>query len=111
MTDPESRLQLGISRIIRTNGERLGSQSSLLESLSYKAVLGRGFALVRDSYGKPVIRAVDAAPGETMRFEFSDGTRGATFDDVEVPNSKLTRKRSSSKKSQSGSGGSQGSLL
>ena len=111
MTDPESRLQLGISRIIKTNGERLGSQSSLLESLSYKAVLGRGFALVRDSSGKPVIRAVDAAPGETMKIEFSDGTRGATFDDVEVPKSKLTRKRPSSKKSKSSSDGSQGSLL
>ena len=112
MTDPESRLQLGISRIIKANGERLGSQSSLLESLSYKGVLGRGFALVRDSAGKPVIRAVDAAPGETIKIEFSDGTRGAIFDDDDgVPKSKLTPKRPSSKKSKSSSGGSQGSLL
>jgi len=49
----------------------------LAESLSYKSVLERGFALVRDGEDRPLKRASDVKPGETLRLQFADGNIGA----------------------------------
>jgi exodeoxyribonuclease VII large subunit len=43
----------------------------LLESLSYRRVLDRGYALVRDGQGHPVTQASDARGALTI--EFKDG--------------------------------------
>ncbi|WP_309083369.1 exodeoxyribonuclease VII large subunit [Chelativorans sp.] len=49
----------------------------LAESLSYKSVLERGFALVRDGGDQPVKRAAGILPGEALRLQFADGSTGA----------------------------------
>jgi exodeoxyribonuclease VII large subunit len=54
--------------------------SQLLGALSYKGVLERGFALVRDANGKPLHRAVNIGHGQHVSIEFSDGRVGATAD-------------------------------
>ena len=58
--------------------DRLEGLDRLLESLSYEQVLARGFALVRDSAGKPVLRAAAVQPGASLGIEFTDGSIGAT---------------------------------
>jgi exodeoxyribonuclease VII large subunit len=52
---------------------RVAALEQLLESLSYRKVLARGFALIRDSSGKPLRRAAEAAEGMRLDIEFSDG--------------------------------------
>ncbi len=46
-----------------------------MESLNYKSVLKRGFALVRNASGKPVMEAAAVSPGETLSLTFRDGTK------------------------------------
>ncbi len=53
----------------------------LLHALSYRGVLARGFALVRDADGHPLHHAHAIAGGSRIRIEFSDGMIGALTDD------------------------------
>ena len=58
--------------------KQLEATSRLLESLSHKGVLARGFALVRDRDGKPIRRANHINGGQSLRLEFADGQISAT---------------------------------
>src|SRR4051794_24464718 len=53
--------------------ERAGQ---LLAALSYRGVLARGFALVRDAKGHPLHSAADVTAGLPMSIEFADGRVG-----------------------------------
>jgi exodeoxyribonuclease VII large subunit len=59
-------------RIERRRRQLLASER-LLASLSYKSVLSRGFALVRDAGERPVHVAAALGPGEPVSIEFADG--------------------------------------
>ena len=59
---------------------RVGHSSQLLAALSYRSVLARGFALVRDEQGHPVHAAASIGPGARLDLEFSDGRVAATAD-------------------------------
>jgi len=61
-------------------GERLTGLGQLLDSLSYQKILARGFALVRDSRGRPVLAAASVAPGAGLSIQFADGVVSATAD-------------------------------
>ena len=50
----------------------------LLTALSYRSVLARGFALVRDEGGHPLHAAADVGAGARLEVEFSDGRVTAT---------------------------------
>ena len=49
----------------------------LLDSLSYKAILDRGFALVSDAEGN-LVRSKAVLPGATLAVEVADGSFGVT---------------------------------
>ncbi|TIT04718.1 MAG: exodeoxyribonuclease VII large subunit, partial [Mesorhizobium sp.] len=49
----------------------------LLSTLSHKAVLARGFALVKDADGAVIKRVAELAPGAALQLEFADGTAEA----------------------------------
>jgi exodeoxyribonuclease VII large subunit len=49
----------------------------LLSTLSHKAVLARGFALVKDADGAVIKRVEELAPGAALQLEFADGTAEA----------------------------------
>ena len=76
------RLRPAFDRLLLNLTDRLTTQSKLLQSVSYKRVLERGFALVRDAAGNPVLRAADATAGAAIDIEFTDGAVGATVDGV-----------------------------
>jgi exodeoxyribonuclease VII large subunit len=59
---------------------RIAHSGQLLAALSYKSVLTRGFALVRDERGHAVRAAAAVGPGARLDLEFSDGRVGATAD-------------------------------
>lgn len=56
---------------------KLDHHERLAKSLSYQAVLDRGFALVRDSNDTPLKRAADIASGQVLHLQFADGTADA----------------------------------
>ncbi|MFZ5783420.1 MAG: exodeoxyribonuclease VII large subunit [Pseudomonadota bacterium] len=98
------------SAALLEHGERQVDQlGKLLESYSFRSVLRRGFALVRDQDGQPVLTAAEARAGEAISIEFADGRVGARVTDGLGPAAATTpappRRRSG------GGGGSQGSLL
>jgi exodeoxyribonuclease VII large subunit len=59
---------------------RVGHSGQLLGALSYRSVLARGFALVRDEQGHAVRAAAGVGPGARLDLEFADGRVGATAD-------------------------------
>jgi len=52
----------------------LQAHGRMLESLSWRNVLRRGYALVRDEEGHPVKGAAGLSPGRAIAIEFADGT-------------------------------------
>jgi exodeoxyribonuclease VII large subunit len=59
---------------------RVAHSGQLLAALSYRSVLTRGFALVRDEQGLPVHAAASIGPGARLNLEFADGRVAATAD-------------------------------
>jgi exodeoxyribonuclease VII large subunit len=67
-----------LQALLRERRARLDGVSRQLDSLSYTAVLARGFALVRDEAGGPLTRAAAVAPGARLSLCFADGQVAAT---------------------------------
>lgn len=65
-------VQAGV-RDVERRRDRLHALAGLLGSLSYRAVLDRGFALVRDGDGNPLRRADDAEAAASLSLQFADG--------------------------------------
>lgn len=65
-TSPEMR--------VRFESQRLLGLGKRLQAASPVSVLNRGFAIVRDESGGPLMRRVDLAPGQAIGIEFADGT-------------------------------------
>ena len=60
--------------------QRLNSAAQLLAAYSYRGVLARGFALIRDEAGRPLRTAGSISAGARLDIEFTDGRIGATAD-------------------------------
>jgi exodeoxyribonuclease VII large subunit len=65
---------------LREARARLHGTVGRLDAVSPEAVLRRGYALVLDRGGHPVVRAADAMPGARVRLRFVDGEANATID-------------------------------
>ena len=66
--------------IVQRLEARVAHSGQLLGALSYRGVLARGFALVRDEQGHAVHTAASVGPGARLDLEFSDGRVAATAD-------------------------------
>ena len=102
------RLQRHSADLLQHGQRQVDQIGKLLESYSFHSVLKRGFALVRDQDGQPVLAAAGLRSGDTIGIEFGDGEVRARISDgiaVGTPRpAPLPRKRDSG-------GGDQGSLL
>jgi exodeoxyribonuclease VII large subunit len=67
-----------LSGLLHRLQDRYEGLARLLESLSYEQVLARGFALVRDAAGQPLMRAAAVESGSFLSIEFADGHIAAT---------------------------------
>ncbi|MGH6870326.1 MAG: exodeoxyribonuclease VII large subunit [Rhizomicrobium sp.] len=65
--------------------KRLEAVARVLDSVSYKGVLDRGFALVRGEDGHVRRRAASVSSGERLSLAFADGTRDAVADGAPKP--------------------------
>ncbi|RWO62744.1 MAG: exodeoxyribonuclease VII large subunit [Mesorhizobium sp.] len=68
--------QAVVLRLERLRG-RVVQADRLMASLSHKAVLARGFALVRDADGAVIKQAAEVASGMALSLEFADGIADA----------------------------------
>ncbi|CAN7707573.1 exodeoxyribonuclease VII large subunit [Mesorhizobium sp. LjRoot246] len=68
--------QAVVLRLERLRG-RVVQADRLMSTLSHKAVLARGFALVKDADGAVIKQAADVASGMALSLEFADGTADA----------------------------------
>ncbi len=69
-----ARLVQAGRRDIERRHSRLQSLADLLGTLSYRSVLDRGFALVRDGDGRPLKHAEEAEAATRLTLQFADGT-------------------------------------
>jgi exodeoxyribonuclease VII large subunit len=72
------RLGPALQGQIARKADKLDAVSKLFDSLSYKSVLKRGFALVRDADGQPLNSAEAVLDGQALVLEFADGKADAT---------------------------------
>jgi exodeoxyribonuclease VII large subunit len=98
------RLARSFQARLNEDRKRLESLSRVLESISYKGVLERGFALVKGPDGAIRRRADAVKSGERLVLTFADGTREATAGGA--PSALAPAKKTATKPS-----GGQGSLL
>ncbi len=104
--------------IFQTRAQYLANAAKLLESYSYKGVLERGFAVVRDSAGAPVTAADTLSPGDEISLSFKEEGRaaavvssvGAGTGAPPAPRKPAAKKKASAKK-RSSNDDSQGTLL
>ena len=70
---------------LRESHARLEGLAARLESVSYEAVLARGYALVADGHGAPLTTASAVRAGMELRIRFRDGEVRATADKSAEP--------------------------
>ncbi len=68
-----NRLDRAYRQYMKDGETRLGNLSQMLEVLSFKSVLGRGYVLVRDDKGNPVTTTAHIRPHDRLSMEFKDG--------------------------------------
>jgi exodeoxyribonuclease VII large subunit len=102
------RLRRCGATLLEHGARQVDQLGKLLESYSFHSVLKRGFALVRDQDGHPVLAAAEARAGDSISIEFADGRVGARVTNGMGPASPAA---SAALRRRGGGSGSQGSLL
>jgi exodeoxyribonuclease VII large subunit len=74
------RAHRALGTLLQRLDARIAHSGKLLSALSYRSVLDRGFALVRDQTGHPVHAASSVGPNAHLTVEFADGRVGVTAD-------------------------------
>lgn len=89
------RLSTAVKRanglLIDRRRTRLAHAAQLLKALSYKGVLDRGFALVRDEQGSPVHAAQNITAHQRILVEFADGQISAKAEGDLPPAARKTK--------------------
>jgi exodeoxyribonuclease VII large subunit len=74
LPDLAARSGRALKQLVSRRADRLQAEAKLFQSLGYKSVLARGFAIVRDK-DRLMLRAARAiTPGAALSIEFADGT-------------------------------------
>ena len=102
------RLKRHGADLLQHGARQVDQLGKLLESYSFHSVLNRGFALVRDQDGQPVLTAGGARSGDTLSIEFADGRVGARVTEAVTT---APRPAPTTPRRRDGGGGNQGSLL
>ncbi|KQW32004.1 exodeoxyribonuclease VII large subunit [Rhizobium sp. Root274] len=81
---------------LRRARQALIAQDRVLQSLSYKNVLQRGYAVIRDADDRPVSRAAALAHGQAIAIELADGRVAAVAGEGVAPREPLVAQPSRS---------------
>ena len=90
------RASLAMENLLDARWALCERDAQLLAAFSYRGVLARGFALVRDRGGKPLRTAAAVSTGMSVDIEFSDGHAGARVEVVQTsstPRAEPARRR------------------
>ena len=68
-----NRIRISSKQYISSRIEKINSVSKLIESLSYKSVINRGYAVIRNSNKKPVQKISDILVDNEINIELKDG--------------------------------------
>ena len=82
ITELGERQIRAITLLTARRRERLLSEAKLFSSLNYRAVLARGYVVVRGKGGKPLHEASQVTPGERLDLEFADDHVKAIADKI-----------------------------
>ncbi|MEC9342303.1 MAG: exodeoxyribonuclease VII large subunit [Pseudomonadota bacterium] len=66
-----------LARTVKSARDRLDQNWRLIGSLSHERVLARGFALIRDAGGAPILSADAVQAGDALSVQMHDGSFGA----------------------------------
>ncbi|TNE40277.1 MAG: exodeoxyribonuclease VII large subunit [Alphaproteobacteria bacterium] len=102
------RMNMSVSVKRERAADQLAASGRLLESLSFKRVLKRGYVIVWDEEGRPVSSIKGAEAGRQVALEFMDGRAGAIISSGESSEPKKQKKKSTAKPAKTPE---QGSLL
>ena len=80
-----ARLRPAIARNLEAHKKHLDASARMLESLSHKSVLARGFVMVHRDDGILVRAAKDLSAGDAVQLTFGDGDRHAIIDPEHAP--------------------------
>jgi exodeoxyribonuclease VII large subunit len=103
------RAERAMDNLLDVRWARCERDAQLLSAFSYRGVLARGFALVRDRAGRPLRTAASVTVGMPMDVEFSDGHVGARAEVVQA--STLPRAEPLRRRRRRGGDPGQGSLF
>jgi exodeoxyribonuclease VII large subunit len=108
LTRLAARMTRAYDERLQARRAQLFSAGQLLGAMSYRGVLSRGFALVRDETQKPLWRADDIRQAQRLEIEFADGKIGAIaggrVGPPLTPPALLPRRRARSDKGSEGQG-------
>jgi exodeoxyribonuclease VII large subunit len=80
----KARSDAAMANSLVARRQRLDAQAQMLATLSYKSVLGRGYALVRDAEGRAVRSVGQVVAGAGVDIEVGDGRIAADVTGVNV---------------------------
>ncbi|MFD0916172.1 exodeoxyribonuclease VII large subunit [Pseudahrensia aquimaris] len=98
-----------LPQALSARADRLAKSARLLETLSYKAVLARGYAVVRDENNVPIMSSAAVKSGSALQIEMNDGTVNAVSTGLEKVSSSSAKP--AEKNVHSGKTDGQGSLF
>jgi len=78
------RLDAAMGNVLSMQKARLARLGDLLDSLGPKSAMERGYCLLRDAKGAPVLRAGQASVADKLAVVMADGELGVTVESVEV---------------------------
>ena len=87
------RSQRATLALLKQHQVRIERAERLLNAFSYREVLKRGFALVRDGDGHPLRAAAGVSAGMRLDIEFADGRVAATADGEDAPRERVAQPR------------------
>ena len=74
-----TRLYASMLQGLSLRGAALAQAGKLLDALSYRSVLARGYAVIKDADGQLIHERAGLLPGTPVAIEFGDGEVGATI--------------------------------
>ncbi|MEQ1817996.1 MAG: exodeoxyribonuclease VII large subunit [Terricaulis sp.] len=107
-----ARIAPAMKRTLEAHRKHLDGAARMLESLSHKSVLARGFVMVHREDGSLVRAAKDLSPGDEIELTFADDKQRAVIDPARAPASDTNSDPEPPKpKPKPKPGGNQGSLF
>jgi exodeoxyribonuclease VII large subunit len=101
-----ARLAPAMKRTLEAHKKHLDGAARMLESLSHKSVLARGFVMVHREDGSLVRAAKDLSPGDEIELTFADDKQRAVVDPARAPAAESAKPKTKPKP-----GGAQGDLF